>query len=74
MSAMIQNTAEIYQPFSLPTYEAIKNFMEHGRNDEVDIRSHLDLKPTPSDASDEDKLFKLSSPARHRDLVEILHR
>lgn len=75
MSAMVQNNVEIYQPYLLPTYEDIKNFMEHGRNDEVDVRSHLGLKPIQNEAHDEDKLFKPTpSPPRHRDLVEILHR
>lgn len=74
MSAMIQPT-EMYQPFLLPTYEDIKNFLEHGRSDEADIKTHLGLKPIPDDTHDEDKIFRSTpSPPRHRDLVEILHR
>lgn len=74
MSAIIKYT-EMYHPFLLPTNEDIKNFIEHGENDEMDIISDTGFKPIPSDTHDEDTIFRSTpSPPYHRDLVDILHR
>lgn len=73
MKTTISEGSQTYQPFMLPTYEEIKNFMEHGRNDELDVRSYLGLKTLPEDIQDEAVFRATPSPPRYRDLIEILH-
>ncbi len=63
-----------YNPFPIPSYEDVKHFMEHSSDGNSDIEAHLDIKPIPSDAHDEDRLYQSSpSPPHNRDLVELLY-
>jgi hypothetical protein len=74
MSKIIREAEEAHQPFTYPSHEDVRNFMEHGRNDEMNLRSHAGLKDIPSETLSDGALFNSMPQPHHGDLLEILHK
>ena len=60
--------------FFLPTYDAVKTFMEHGTSDEIDLTKHITVDAYPANYDDSVDYRSTPSPPQHSDLVDLIHR